>query len=235
MRPPWPRSSIAWPISFVPRKQLVRLRSIDFCQISSGSVAIGTLTSRLPTLLIRMSIGPISASTRSHAAWHSAGTLMSAVHRPGLAPTRADLPGRLLERLRRPAGDHDVGAGIGERERHDAAEAAARARHERPLAVEPELGRARSSRHLFRIATPVRPAASPSSTSAILTGRFSASDRNVASIIAVTMRPSRAARLGRAPRRRRSRRSSGSARTGSPRPCRIASPTPTRTACGTGR
>ena len=177
MRPLFPRASIAPPTIFVPRKQLVRFRSICLCHVSSYSVSIGTLTSRLPTLLIRMSIGPISSRIRSHACWQSAGTPISTFSSPRLSSTRPNLPGRLVERFLRSTGDDDIRAGISQRERHQSSQPAARASHDRTLAIETkEIERSHVQ---------------PPSTSSMLTGRRSASDFKVASIIAVTMTPSR--------------------------------------------
>ena len=63
-RPPWPRLSIAPPMILVQRKVLVRLRSISSCQRASGISVVGAGSRLPPILLIRMSIGPCSATTR---------------------------------------------------------------------------------------------------------------------------------------------------------------------------
>ncbi len=77
-RPPAPLLTISPPMSLVQRNVLVRFKSRMRCQSARNCSSIGTLTSRPPTLLMRMSIRPGIASASRQADSHSSGTPMSA-------------------------------------------------------------------------------------------------------------------------------------------------------------
>ena len=86
-----------------------------------------------------MSIGPIvGEDPLARLLRTSPGTPMSALNVQACRP-RARISSAVgVERLLGATGDDDIRAGVRQRERHDAAEAAARAGDERPLAVQPE-------------------------------------------------------------------------------------------------
>ena len=125
---------MAPPITLVQTKALVRLRSISSRQRSTDMSRIGVGSRRPPTLLIRMSNGPCAASARPQAVSQIAGIAHVGLDGPGLPAERADVRRRSLEARRVAAGERDVGACVGDRERHLAPEPAAAAGDEEPPA-----------------------------------------------------------------------------------------------------
>ena len=138
IRPGRLAASIAAPKMRVGRTTLVRLRSIDWRHVDNGSSWMAPLVTRLPTLFTRMSIGPSASRISSHACSQASGMPMSTTRVQAWRPRARISFGGAFQGVRCPAGDHHVGAGVGQCERHFAAKAAAGAGHESASSIKAE-------------------------------------------------------------------------------------------------
>ena len=137
MMRPLPRASIAPPIILVQMKQCVRLRSTKLCQV----LEIGVLDGHVEiaaTDVVDQDVDRSRLGEHARAKRLAFGRIRtSAAIRPDASTSARATSSATFARASRIAGSqHDVGAGLGQRQRDDAAKAAAPAGYERAFPVE---------------------------------------------------------------------------------------------------
>ena len=159
MMRPQPRAAMRGPNSRAQRNGPLTLVSMTVSQSASVSVSLAPRM-LMPALLTRMSIGPRARSASSPSRVMSLATATSAARPTTLRPVdAASVRGGGRSALGGAAGDGDVGACLGERLGHHAAEAARAAGDERAPVGQIEIDRGPTWLQLQRATRRSRPIA----------------------------------------------------------------------------